>query len=124
HLRRAGERAGADVRLGTGGLGGTAVPGVDPGAERRHSRRPFPGPGGYGENRCPAAYVIAIDRTPIAAVRTIGRTGWTSEICAEIQPVSASARITITKVTAARGGPGIRMMASQGPAGRRSQAGH
>jgi hypothetical protein len=47
-------------------------------------------------------------------VRTIGRTGWTSEICAEIQPVSASASSTITKVTAALGGPGISMMASQG----------
>ena len=40
--------------------------------------------------------------------------GWTSEICAEIQPVSASASSTIVKVTAALGGPGISMMASQG----------
>jgi hypothetical protein len=41
----------------------------------------------------------------------IGRTGWTSEICAEIQPVSASASNTITKVTAGLGDPGIKMMA-------------
>src|SRR5215470_5156242 len=53
-------------------------------------------------------------RTPMAAVRTMGRIGGTSEICAEIQPVSASASSTITKVTAALGGPGINMMASQG----------
>src|SRR5215510_9489620 len=50
----------------------------------------------------------------MAAVRTMGRIGWTSEICAEIQPVSASASSTITKVTAALGGPGISMIASQG----------
>jgi hypothetical protein len=43
--------------------------------------------------------VINIDRPPIHAVRTIGSIGWTSEIRAEIHPVSANAASTIRKVT-------------------------
>src|SRR5215470_12828289 len=50
----------------------------------------------------------------MAVVRRTGRIGWTSEICAEIQPVSVSASSTITNVTAGLGCPGIEMMASQG----------
>ena len=34
--------------------------------------------------------MINIERPPIHVVRTIGRIGWTSEIWAEIQPVSAN----------------------------------
>jgi hypothetical protein len=48
------------------------------------------------------------------AVRTIGSIGWTSEIRAEIQPVSANAASTITKVTGALDGPGISTIASYG----------
>jgi hypothetical protein len=58
--------------------------------------------------------VISIDTPPILAVRTMGSIGWTSQIRAEIQPVSANAASTITKVTAALDGPGISTIASQG----------
>ncbi len=50
----------------------------------------------------------------MAAVRIIGRAGWTSDIRAEIKPVNASASSTITKVTGALDGPGSSTMASQG----------
>jgi hypothetical protein len=56
--------------------------------------------------------VINIDRPPILAVRTIGSIGWTSDIRAEIQPVSANAASTITKVTGALDDPGISTIAS------------
>ena len=64
---------------------------------------------------------MSIDRAPIAAVRIIGRAGWTSDIRAEIQPVNANASSTITKVTGALDGPGISTMASQGSDGPRRE---
>jgi hypothetical protein len=47
--------------------------------------------GFYGWISTPARYVINIDRPPMLAVRIIGSIGWTSEIRAVIQPVSANA---------------------------------
>jgi hypothetical protein len=58
--------------------------------------------------------VISIDKPPMAAVRTIGTTGWTCETRAETHPVSASAASTTTKVTGTLYGPGINTIASQG----------